>query len=275
MDGEGWQGLALAAVDFVFRNYLAVDLPDSRLVPLISPRFGVHRGVMAPGSDLSGVEQERVRRFPGPVPAARPGPMHRMIYALIGGHWDNHADRERAAEVLDALWWLVKATAARDVGCGVWRIAFEKTAVVRLDRAFLCPVTRRLFGYGVAARSPYSLRPDDRLVDTPVMEEVTLPRLPFANCGGLDEAGREKMARWCETDARVAALRCAAAASGRTCTTASQPTLPFCEPRSIRHRSTARCSRLIWSNSRTARSTCSTAPRPWRWGWTSRRFGWW
>lgn len=208
VDAEGWTGFALAAVDFVFRNYLAVDLPDERLVRLISPRFGVHRGVTAPGYAVDGgAIDSRLRLFPGPVPGARPGPLHRMIYALIGGHWDSRADRDRAVDVLDALWRLVIGTAARDVGRGVWRIDFDKAAVVRIDCAFLCPVTRRPFGYAVAGHSPYSLTPGQPLSETPSMERIDLARLPRANSGGLSETEAAEVTRWCETDPHVAALR--------------------------------------------------------------------
>lgn len=207
-DAEGWIGLALAIVDSVFRDLLAVDLPDPRFVSLVSPRFGVQRGVMAPGAASGRAAGDNwVRPFPGPVPGARPGPAHRMIYALIGGHWDHAADRDRAAVVLEALWSLVTAAAARDVGRGVWRIDFTEAEVARLDRAFLCPVTRRPFGYAVAGRSPLSLAPGLSLAATPAMERIALPRLPRANAGGLDETAGRSVARWCETDPQIVTLR--------------------------------------------------------------------
>ncbi|HXC89321.1 MAG TPA: DEAD/DEAH box helicase [Stellaceae bacterium] len=207
VDMAGWTGLALAAIDFVFRISLAVDLPDSRLVRLISPRFGGHRGIVVHDSTTGTENEGRVRRFPGPMPGARPAALHRMVYGLLGGHWDDRADRDRAAEVLEALWQLITSTAARDVGRGVWRIDFEQAAVVRLDHGFVCPIIRRLFGYAVAGRSPYQVTPETHLADTPAMETVSLPRLPRANAGGLDEAGRAQVARWCENSAEVAALR--------------------------------------------------------------------
>jgi hypothetical protein len=130
-----------------------------------------------------------------------------MIYALLGGRWEDQDDRDRAAEVLDALWHLITATAARDVGRGVWRIDFEKAAVMRLDQGFVCPVIRRPFGYAVAGRSPYQLTPDVRLADTPPMQTVSLPRLPRANAGGLDEPSRVQVVQWCERNEELAELR--------------------------------------------------------------------
>ena len=210
MDAEGWLGLALAAIDFVFRSYLAVDLPDARLVRLISPRFGTHRGVTSPGTDAveTGLGTDASLSWPCPRQHG-PGPLQRMIYPLIGGHWSNGDDRDRAAEVLDALWRLITATVARDTGRGQWRIDFEKAAVVRLDRAFVCPVTRRPFGFAVAGRSPYSFDPDLPLAQTEPMRQVDFPRLPRANAGGLTPEDAAEVARWCETDPQVAALRLA------------------------------------------------------------------
>ena len=208
LDAEGWAGLALAAIDLVFRNYLAVDLPDEKLVRLISPRFGVQRGVLAPGTRIEEAgDASRLRPFPGPVPGPRPGPLHRIIYALVGGHWNDQRDRDRAAEVLQALWTLITATAVRDTGRGVWRLDFDKAAVVRLSDARLCPVTRRPFGYSIAGRSPYAFAVDVPVERTPAMEAIALPRLPRANAGGLEPAASAEVARWCETDPAIAALR--------------------------------------------------------------------
>jgi DEAD/DEAH box helicase domain-containing protein len=209
VDAEGWTGLALAAIDFVFRSYLAVDLPDARLVRIISPRFGTHRSVTSPGTDAVEIGSDRSRPFPGPIPGTRPGPLQRIIYPLIGGHWSNGNDRDRAADVLDALWRLITATVARDTGRGQWRIDFEKAAVVRLDRAFVCPVTRRPFGFAIAGCSPYSFDPDLPLAQTEPMRQADFPRLPRANAGGLTPEDAAEAARWCETDPQVAALRLA------------------------------------------------------------------
>jgi hypothetical protein len=46
-----------------------------------------------------------------------------------------------------------------------------------LEMGWLCPVTRRPFGYNVAGRSPYA--------PTRMMTEVQYPALPIANGGGL------------------------------------------------------------------------------------------
>jgi DEAD/DEAH box helicase domain-containing protein len=101
--------------------------------------------------------------------------------------------------VLDALWSLITTTAARDVGKGVWRLDFSRAAVARIDQAFLCPITRRPFAYSVAGRTPYDVMCS--------MEEVSFPRLPVTNAGGLSASQRAEVARWCASDPQVGELR--------------------------------------------------------------------
>jgi DEAD/DEAH box helicase domain-containing protein len=196
---EDWLGLALAAVDFVFRQNLAVEIRPDWMVRWVSPRSAALHGVARPGL---GQEhwQQYTRAWPGPRPSkSRPSHFHRLLYAVIGGDWDSAADQERARDVLESLWVLVSTTAAKDVGGGVYRLDFEKAAVTRLDKGWLCPVTRRVFGYSPAGRSPYD--PARRL--TP----VEFPRLPFANAGGLDPKHREAMQDWCAWSPELAKLR--------------------------------------------------------------------
>lgn len=195
MDAEGLAGLALTAVDAVFRQNLAVEMHDWT-VPLVMPRSGRLNGVMAPGTRREDLHPN-ARAWPGPQSPAR---LVDLVYALTGGTRGNRLDEDRTAEVLEALWSLVRGTAARDVGGGVWRLDFERrAAVVRLDNGWLCPVTRRPFGHHLRGRSPHDpARP---------MEPLSFPRLPHANPGGLSPQHRAAMVEWCATDPEVAVLR--------------------------------------------------------------------
>ena len=85
--------------------------------------------------------------------------------------------RTKPVKSLTALWDLITTTIARDVGGGAYRLDFRKAAISRLETAWICPVTRRIFCYSPAWRSPYD--PNRLLVP------VCLPRLPVANKGGL------------------------------------------------------------------------------------------
>jgi ATP-dependent helicase YprA (DUF1998 family) len=199
VDAAGWTGLALAAIDFVFRNNLAVDIPVW-MVPAISPRFGVVNSVMPSDTKPSDRPSRRSRVWPSARPLSRPSRLQTLVYGLIGGDPDADADQDRASEVLEALWSLITGSGiAPDMGAGARRLDFSRAAVVRIDTGWLCPITRRPFGYHLGGRSPYDTRR--------AMTQVTFPRLPRANAGGLTAEAREEMARWCETDTRVAELR--------------------------------------------------------------------
>ena len=177
VDAEGWIGLALAAVDFGFRDRLAVDISPEWMVRWAAPRGGQLQAICS--AKLAPTDRpEGCRPWPGPRPQpGRPSRLLRLVYSLIGGDWDNQRDQGLAREVLDALWTLITSTVARDVGRGAWRIDFKHAAAVRLEQGWLCPVTRRVFGYSPAKRSPY----DPSRLLTP----VCYPLIPIANAGGL------------------------------------------------------------------------------------------
>ena len=200
IDTDGWIGLALAAVDFVFRDQLAIRIAPDWMIRFVSPRSGRQlNSICRPG--LGRAERPPGGR-PWPTPKSGPGHpsrVHRLIYALIEGDWENKTDQDRAGEVLECLWSLIASTATRDIGGGAFQLDFEKAAVARLDQGWLCPVTRRIFGYSPAERSPYD--PDRRL------SAIELPHPLTANAGGLDPRDRVEAMHWCRTDASVAGLR--------------------------------------------------------------------
>lgn len=195
LDAEGWAGLAQTAVDLVFRQALAVEMAPW-MVPLVAPRFGRLNSVAAAAARPQDLPPN-ARRWPDP--RSDRSRLVQLVHALCGGSPGSRIDEDRAGEVLDALWALIAGTAARDSGGGAWRLDFARAAVMRLDRAWLCPVTRRPYGYALGGRSP-----NDPAHRMPV---VDLPRLPIANPGGLAPDQRAEIALWVETDPQVAALR--------------------------------------------------------------------
>lgn len=198
---EAWAGLAQAGADLVFRDSLAIDIADEWMVRWVSPRWGrlqaIVRADLAPEQRPSGT-----RLWPGPKPhPGNPSRFLLLIYRLLHCSPDSLVDQDIAREVLTALWALITSTAAKDSGRGAWRLDFGKAAVTRVERGWLCPITRRILGYTTGGPSPYG--PEDPRQLTP----VSFPRLPCANAGGLELDKRETVAHWCATNADVAALR--------------------------------------------------------------------
>lgn len=196
-DGEAWASLAAVAVDQVFRQSLAVDMP-LWMVPLVAPRFGKLNSIVP--TDARPDEMPlNSRRWPGPIPfQGRLTRLAELVYLLIGGSPDSTTDQDRAGTVLSALWELVTSTVAVARGGG-WQLSFANSEVRRIDRAFFCPITRRPYPYSLAGRSPN----DPALT----MSLVDFPRLPLANAGGLTAADRARVEDWLHGDPQVAALR--------------------------------------------------------------------
>lgn len=199
VDMDGWVGLALASVDFVFRQQMATYVTPEWMLPFVRPRSGRQRPSICSRTLTQSDRPPSCRPWPGPVPDSRPTRLQRLVYSLIQGDPQSTIDQDRAEEVLELLWSLVTSTAARDIGRGAWQLDLERAAVVRLDAAWFCPVTRRLFGYSPADRTPYD--PERRL------QLLQMPRLPTANPGGPGLETRDGLAKWCATNAGVAALR--------------------------------------------------------------------
>ena len=195
IDAEGWKGLALAAVDFGFRQNLAVNI-DDWMVGSVAPKFRRLR-VMVP-ADMEEHERPKYARV-WPDARSERSRLVKMVYTLIGGKKGDPVQEDRADEVLKALWDLITSTVGIDIGGNEWRLDFNKVAVERLDRAWLCPITRRPFGYHVAGKSPY--------YPMPAMREIAFPKLPIARGGGLTSLERRSVRSWCQDNTAVADLR--------------------------------------------------------------------
>ncbi len=201
IDADGWIGLALSSIDFVFRQNLAVQIPHEWMLRFVSPRRGRQPNSICLPSLHSSERPPGGRPWPSAVPTnpSRPNRLQRLIYQMIGGDWESAVDQGLAEEVLAQLWDLLTSTVVKDIGAGAFQLDFERAAVARLTDAWLCPVSRRVFGYSPAGLSPYD--PGETLIP------ITLPRPPAANAGGLDRGSRSRVGQWCEVDQSIEKLR--------------------------------------------------------------------
>jgi len=196
VDAEGWKGLLLAAIDAAFRENLAVDM-NLDLVRWVAPRGGVLQSICKRPEDRG----MHAKMWPKAEPFIpnKPGRLLRLIYSLIGGDWNDADQRGRAAEILEAAWQLITARACVGSGPGQYCLDFNKAAISRLDDAWLCPVTRRPFGYSVAGRSPYAPERE--------MFRISLPRLPLAKPMGMTEDECLRVREWLNTAPEIIELR--------------------------------------------------------------------
>ena len=201
---EAWIGLALMAIDTAFRSRLAVHMQRDPvdLAHWISPRQASSQ-IAAPGQDVDDSQtSRRTHRWPSHMNGkAR---LVQMIFRLIKGTHDSATDRERCQTVLDALWTALRTSKVlRDADAGCVQLDFSRSALMGLDSAWHCPVTRRLLPYSVAGTTP-----NDPTCATP-MPRVPLPKLPLARPGGITETDRAEVLDWTISDPTVATLRAA------------------------------------------------------------------
>ena len=200
VDADGWVGLASAAIDFVFRQNLAIQIPHEWMLRFVSPRRGGAPNSICHPTLPSSDRPAGCRPWPSAIPRpSGPSRLQRLIYAVIGGDWEDPVHQALAAEVLERLWNLITSTAAKDVGGGAFQLDFVHAAVARLVQGWFCPVSRRMFGYSPAGRSPYD--PEQFLAP------ITLPQPPVANAGGLDPRSRSEAQDWCQNQQAIMELR--------------------------------------------------------------------
>ena len=197
---SGWVALALAAIDFLFRDRLAVRLASLWMMRFVSPRSRGHPRSICSSAVGRADRPASSQSWPTAVSGGgRPSRLVRLAFAMMRGRLENRTDQDRVEELLSELWMLITSTVAKDIGAGAFQVDFEKAAVARLDDGWVCPVTRRIIGYSPDGRSPYD--PEQML------EPVSLPRLPTANPGGLNADDRREMELWCRTESSVIELR--------------------------------------------------------------------
>jgi DEAD/DEAH box helicase domain-containing protein len=199
---DGWAGLAQTAVDFIFRDNFAIWIQDDYLARWINPRRPGRRSVYRRGTAFEEVQEQNANFWPrAKSTLGRLSRFQTLLYSLIKGNAEDNGDVALVEEILDRLWSLITATAARDAGRGAWRIDFSRAAVARLEQGWLCPITRRILGYNPGGYSPYG--PDENRPLT----SIKFPRLPTANAGGLSKGQRLEVDGWCRKDMEVFQLR--------------------------------------------------------------------
>ncbi len=204
-----WIGLIHAAIDFVLRATLSVALPNNpfNVAHLISPRQkpGV---IIEPGRQPTNPKRERAWPSIAGIRRGRPAQLLRIAARVTGISLDDESRHGDLQEILERIWnTLVQANVLKSEGDG-WQLKLETAHFRPMDDCWICPVTRRIFGYSPGGVSPHapeigvSLRPH------------RMPRLPVANGSGLILSERARLVAWLRSDPDVAALRDRALWSG-------------------------------------------------------------
>jgi len=202
ISGAAYAGLAYAAIDYVFRSHKAISI-KAELRPWVYPRHFSPGYILPSKKREEGKENNNYHFWPSAqIWQGKPSRFQKLLYQMIKGSPDRKEDRARADKVLSDLWTLlINKGAAKDAGRGEYQLDYSKAAIIRLDKAWLCPITRMVFGYNTNGISPYDAD------DARKMRELHFPALPVANAGGLSEEQRQEIRQWCGNNADIARLR--------------------------------------------------------------------
>lgn len=195
---EDYLGLVLSVVDFFFRERLVIALEQRNHLEWIAPKWG--RLSTAVNNDIT--EAERGDSLV--MPSAQKGTFRlnrlaRNALTLLGGSPDNDADMDDATDLLNTVFKHIAQHAGKPMGMGAWALDLNKAEIQAYDKAWLCPVSRRVFGYSIRGRSPVN--------GQDLMTPLVMPRMPLFAPGGVTEEERKNLAAWLETDPNVAGLR--------------------------------------------------------------------
>lgn len=204
-----WTGLTHAAIDLVLRATLSVALPNNpfNVAYLISPRQkpGV---ILAPGQQPTNPARERAWPSIAGIRRGKPALLLRIAARVAGIDLDDESRHGELHEILERIWLtLSRANVLKPEGDG-WQLKLETAHFRPMDDGWICPVTRRIFGYNPGGISPHA--PEAGVV----LQPLCMPRLPVANGSGLGPAERQLVLDWLRRDPAVAALRDRALWSG-------------------------------------------------------------
>ena len=198
---DDWKDLLKASVDFFVRTYSAVMVPDNFIHWLgvqFRPTF-----VLGPDADAPARNQRR-------WPQARPGQRHsRLVRLLSLGLALNPNDGEHRAiinEILAEVWAKVWPMLKRFPD-GYQLDLAVRSELRELDRAWVCPVTRRILDSTFMGLTPYlPYHADARAFRCRPIDMPHLP-MPFWERPSGKSIAASDVTAWLENDERVSDAR--------------------------------------------------------------------
>ncbi len=201
LTAQDWVAFLRLCVDFAFRQYLAVNAPSEMLNWASPARYS--GSMLAPDSPPPTSKLKHI----WPRARAGAGKQPRLAILLASAlrlDLTDPAQRTEVNDLLSAAWIALiapQSDAAVETSAGEYQLDYARLKLVRIEEGWLCPITRRVFGYAFAGLSPYAL-------DIPhTMARVCFPRLPEATPVGSTPERRYRLEEWTKTAPEVAEVR--------------------------------------------------------------------
>ena len=196
-EAQDWRDFLCLTMDFFIRAYSIVDV-DDRFRPWLGQKIRL-KVVHGPGGEITAGDQIL-------WPTARRVPVRQRLARLLAEglslSLDSAEDRALITELLESAWEASKRLLPEVAGGRRLRL-HEAASLVEVERAWLCPVTRRLLPRTFRGITPYLTARFSRC------RPVRMPRIPAARWKDASDRPwtRENIFDWLEENEEIRELR--------------------------------------------------------------------
>lgn len=194
-----WRDLLRLIVTHFLRTNVALEFPARAWMPWIDRRQTQIRVKRSQPGDRTA---PGIRFWPHPY-GNRPSRVIRVLLQGLGLHLDDRSARDDIAALMEEAWHaLFRYMTHADDG---FRLKLDTLDVAAVEKAFWCPVTRRLMDTTFRGLSPY-----DRSGEHKPAAQVELPTLPFVRGYATDgrRVASKEIEDWLAENEKITTLRC-------------------------------------------------------------------
>lgn len=201
---EEWRNLMKTAVDFVVRDFTAIELKESWRKWIGKKARTSH---LLPPLSEKAEKSSLLKIWPQSNKVGVQNRMVRLIALLLNKDPTNESGRDIIDSILRSIWdELVRVELLKKSSEGRY-LALEDMAFAPIKDAWLCPVTRRVLDVAVRGVTPY-LPGSNRTAATIQCQKITVPLWPDRGAEFAAPAERVVAARaWLAADPQILALR--------------------------------------------------------------------
>ena len=201
---QDWRDFLYLSLTSAVRDYYAIriDINDAHwLQPGIPPKR-----LIGPNDTITAKTEIRWPQV-RPAYVAKRGTLPRLLEVALGLNPEERGDRDIINDLLEKAWFDLRPLFKTAGGGDDLRLDLGNALIAPVEKARLCPVTRRVLDTAFCGYSPYGLRTGSTRGTGAPAEPIEMPRHPTPF---LTEPGDEARVReWLADDARVGQLRSA------------------------------------------------------------------
>lgn len=199
-----WRDFLYLSLTNTVRDYFAIRI-EGRDAHWLQPGIPPKR-LIGPNDTIASKTE---LRWPQVRPAyvAQRGTLPRLLEIALGLNAEEHGDRDIINELLEKAWLDLRPLFMTAGGGNDLRLDLGNALIAPVEKAFRCPVTRRVLDTAFCGYTPYGLRTGSTRGTGAHAEPIEMPRHPAPFLTEPDDERRVR--EWLADDARVGVLRSA------------------------------------------------------------------